>query len=129
MKSISTVLFAAAVGMLAQPASSQMSAPLLLGDAPQLDPAEKILLRPGELPAVRLTADILYRILVAELAAQRADYGMAAEYTYSLARETSDPRLAKRSFQFAMAARDLSAALRAAKQWALVSPEDRKSVV
>lgn len=128
MKRISTVLFAAAVGMLAQPASSQMSAPLLLGDAPQLDPAEKILLRPGELPAVRLTADILYRILVAELAAQRADYGMAAEYTYSLARETSDPRLAKRSFQFAMAARDLSAALRAAKQWALVSPEDPDAV-
>ena len=128
MKRISTVLFAAAVGMFALPAWSQMSAPPLLGGVPELDPAEKIRLRSGELPAVRLTADILYRILVAELAAQRASYSQASELMYGLARETSDPRLAKRAFQFAMAARDLSGALRAAKQWVLVSPNDPDAV-
>ena len=128
MKRISTVLFAAAVGAFSQPAWSQMSAPLLLGDAPELDPAEQILLRPGELPAVRLTADILYRILVAEISAQRSAFGRASELMYGLARETSDPRLAKRAFQFAMAARDLPAALRAAKQWVLVSPNDPDAV-
>lgn len=106
-----------------------MSAPpLLLGDAPELDPAEQILLRSGELPTVRLTADILYRILAAEIAAQRSAFGQASELMYGLARETSDPRLAKRAFQFAMAARDLSAALRAAKQWVLVSPNDPDAV-
>lgn len=128
MKRISTVLFTAAVGILALPAWSQTSAPPLLGGAPELDPAERIQLRSGELPGVRLTADILYRILVAELAAQRANYGQASEFMYGLARETSDPRLAKRAFQFAMAARDLSGALRAAKQWVLVSPNDPDAV-
>ncbi len=128
MKCISKVLFAAAVGVLSQPVWSQMGAPLLLGDPPELDPAEQIQLRPGELPAVRLTADILYRILVAELSAQRSSFGSASELMYGLARETSDPRLAKRAFQFAMAARDLPAALRAAKQWVLVAPNDPDAV-
>ena len=128
MKRISTVLFAAVVGMGTPSAWSQAGAPLLLGEPPVLDPAERILLRPGDLPAVRLTADILYRILAAEIAAQRGEYGQATEYMYSLARETSDPRLAKRAFQFAMAARDLGAALRAAKQWVLVSPNDPDAV-
>jgi len=128
MKRISTVMFAAAVGVFSQPAWSQMSAPLLLGETPELDTAEQILLRPGELPTVRLTADILYRILVAEISAQRSSFGRASELMYGLARETSDPRLAKRAFQFAMAARDLPAALRAAKQWVLVSPNDPDAV-
>lgn len=128
MKRVSTVLFAAAVGVIAQPAWSQMSSPLLLGETPELDPAEQILLRSGELPAVRLTADILYRILAAEFAAQRFSYAQASELMYGLARETSDPRLAKRAFQFAMAGRDLPAALRAARQWVLVSPNDPDAV-
>ncbi len=128
MKRIFSVLFAAAVGMGAQSAWPQAGAPLLLGEPPELDQVERILLRPGELPSVRLTADILYRILVAEIAAQRGEYLQAAELLYGLARETSDPRLAKRSFQFAMAARDLSAALKAAKQWVLVAPNDPDAV-
>lgn len=105
-----------------------MSAPLLLGEAPEVDAAEQILLRSGELPRVRLTADILYRLLVAEMSAQRASFGHAADLMYGLARETSDPRLAKRAFQFAMAGRDLSAALRAARQWVLMSPNDPDAV-
>ena len=110
------------------PAWAQSNAQLLLGAPPEIDPAEQILLRPGELPAVRLTSDILYRILVAELSAQRSTFSTAAEIMYGLARETSDPRLAKRAFQFAMAGHDLSAALRAARQWVLVSPNDPDAV-
>lgn len=128
MKRLSILLLAAAMGLLGRPASSQMSAPLLLGDAPELDAAEQILLRPGELPSVRLTADILYRILAAEISAERSSFGPAAELMYGLARETSDPRLAKRAFQFAMAGRDLTTALRAARQWALVAPNDPDAV-
>src|SRR5690606_19723425 len=128
MKRLSILLLAAAMGLLGRPASSQMTAPLLLGDAPELDPAEQILLRPGELPTVRLTSDILYRILAAEIAAQRSSYDTAADLMYGLARETSDPRLAKRAFQFAMAGHDLPAALRAARQWVLVSPNDPDAV-
>src|SRR5690606_1738363 len=119
---------AATMGAFSPASWSQMPAPLLLGDAPEVDPAEQILLRPGELPAVRLTADILYRLLVAELSAQRSNFAQASELTYALARETSDPRLARRAFQFAMAGRDLAGALRAARQWVLVAPNDPDAV-
>lgn len=130
MKRISAVLIAVSLSVFAQPgpAWSQASGPILLGDPPEIDPAEQILLRQGQLPTVRLTADILYRLLVAELSAQRSTYNTAAELMYGLARETSDPRLAKRAFQFAMAGHDLPAALRAARQWVLLSPNDPDAV-
>ncbi|HWL30129.1 MAG TPA: tetratricopeptide repeat protein [Burkholderiaceae bacterium] len=89
---------------------------------------ELIRLRPGELPAVKLTADILYRVLAAELAASRGQFDMASETLFDLARETSDPRLAKRAFQFALSGRDMVKALRAARQWALLSPNDPEAV-
>ncbi|HLV29069.1 MAG TPA: tetratricopeptide repeat protein [Burkholderiaceae bacterium] len=130
MKRIIGVLMTVAIAALAQPdpAWSQARAQLLIGDAPEIDPSEQIFLRPGELPAVRLTSDILYRLLVAEISAQRSEFGQAAELMYGLARETSDPRIAKRAFQFAMAGHDLPAALRAARQWVLVSPNDPDAV-
>lgn len=130
MKPILAALSAVFLAVLGPsgPAWSQMQAPLLLGEPPELDISEQIRLRPGELPAVRLTADILYRLLAAEFSAQRSSFGLAADLMYGLARETSDPRLAKRAFQFAMAGHDLPAALRAARQWVLVSPNDPDAV-
>lgn len=130
MKRILAVLAAVSFGAFAATglARAQATAPLLLGEPPEIDLAEQIRLRPGELPSVRLTSDILYRLLAAEFAAQRAAYDTASELMYGLARETSDPRLARRAFQFAMAGRDIPAALRAARQWVLVSPNDPDAV-
>lgn len=130
MKRIFAVLIAVSLGSLLPPtlAWSQAGPPPLLGEPPQLESDERIRLREGELPAVRLTSDILYRLLVAELSAQRSSFDTAAELMYGLARETSDPRLARRAFQFAMAAHDLPAALRAARQWVLLSPNDPDAV-
>src|SRR5690606_12534426 len=85
---------------------------------------ELIRLRAGELPTVTLTADILYRVLAAEIAATRGRYDMASQTLLDLTRETSDPRLAKRAFQLAMADRDLPRALAAAREWALLAPQD-----
>ncbi len=89
---------------------------------------ELIRLRAGELPDVKLTADILYRILAAEIAATRGEYDMAGQTLLDLARETSDPRLAKRAFQFSMASRDLGRALAAARTWATLAPKDPEAV-
>src|SRR5690606_5491686 len=55
-------------------------------------------------------------------------YDMAGQTLLDLARETSDPRLAKRAFQFSMADRDLAGALRAAREWVLLSPKDPEAV-
>ncbi len=89
---------------------------------------EQIRLRSGELPAVKLTADMLYRILASEIAAQRGRFDMASQSFLDLARETSDPRLAKRAFQFSMADRDMARSLRAAREWALLAPGDPEAV-
>ncbi|HEY9278560.1 MAG TPA: tetratricopeptide repeat protein [Eoetvoesiella sp.] len=89
---------------------------------------EQIHLRAGEFPAVTLTADILYRILASEIAAQRGEYDMASQTLLDLSKDTSDPRLAKRAFQFAMADRDVSRALSAAREWAQLAPDDPEAV-
>ena len=93
-----------------------------------LDPVEQIRLRAGELPAVTLSADILYRILVGEVAAQRGRYDVASQIFLGLAKDTLDPRLAKRSFQFAMADRDMQRALTAAREWSLLAPNDPEAI-
>mgnify|MGYP003582910300 CR=1 FL=1 len=85
---------------------------------------EEIRLRSGELPAVKLTSDILYRILAAEIAGQRGQYDMASQTLLDLSKDTSDPRLAKRAFQFAMVDRDVPRGLAAAREWALLAPND-----
>jgi len=81
----------------------------------------------GALPAVHLTADVLYRLLTAELAAQRDNVELASATLMDLARDTQDPRLAQRAFQFAMASRDAPSALAAARQWARLAPTDREA--
>jgi len=85
---------------------------------------EVIRLRPGQLPEVTLSADILYRLLASEIAAQRGSYGTAANTMLDLARDTGDPRLARRALEFYLAGGNLSGALEAARRWASLAPGD-----
>ncbi|MNQ42343.1 tetratricopeptide repeat protein [compost metagenome] len=85
---------------------------------------EVIRLRPGQLPYVSLTADIFYRVLASEIAAQRGMYGTAATTMVGLARDTGDPRLARRGLEFQLAGGNLPGALDAARVWARLSPND-----
>lgn len=114
---------------LIAPACALWTAPAYSAPAKKaLGQTEQIRLRSGELPAVKLTADIMYRILASELSAQRGRYDMASQTLLDLAQETSDPRLAKRAFQFSMADRDLQRALKAARAWAMLAPNDPEAV-
>lgn len=85
---------------------------------------EMIRLRPGQLPYVSLTADIFYRVVASEIAAQRGMYGIAANTMVGLARDTGDPRLARRGLEFQLAGGNLPGALGAARVWARLSPQD-----
>ncbi len=93
-----------------------------LVDPPQY--SEHVELRNGQLPLVTLTPDILYRVLLGEIAASRSDLEAASQIFLSLATDTSDPRFAQYAFQYAMGDRNLTRALRAAQQWALLAPYD-----
>jgi tetratricopeptide (TPR) repeat protein len=68
-------------------------------------------------PKVELTAKLFYQLLISEIAAQRGQAYQAAEIYLSLARETRDPRIARRATELALHARRLDAALQGAQLW------------
>jgi len=79
------------------------------------------------LPAVALTPQVLYQLLAADLAAQTGDQGVAYNTYLKLARETRDPRLARRAAEVAIGARALEQALQAARLWRDISPQSRSA--
>ena len=93
-------------------------------DVMELKPIEHIQLRSDGLPIVTLSPDVLYRILVGEVAVQQGDYDTASQTFLSLAKDTADPRFAQRAFQFSMADNNLSRGIAAAKEWSLLAPND-----
>lgn len=89
---------------------------------------EQIRLRAGEPPAVNLSAELLYRLLVSEFAAQRGRYDIASQDYLDLAKDTSDPRLAKKAFQLSIVDRNMRRAQLAAQEWAFLAPDDPEAV-
>lgn len=127
--SVVTVLALALAGLQPLPA---LAADRLPGDAtgPRLVPQSRtpetqvIRLRPGQTPLVTLTADIFYRVLASEIAAQRGMYSTAASTLVNLARETGDARLARRALEFQLAGGNLPGALDASREWSRLAPGD-----
>lgn len=73
-------------------------------------------------PADELTADVLYRILVGDVAMQRGDAALAARAYFEAARDARDPILARRATEIALFARQRSLALEAARLWQQLDP-------
>ncbi|MEX3605548.1 MAG: tetratricopeptide repeat protein [Burkholderia sp.] len=70
-----------------------------------------------DLPGVPLTAQILYQVVAAEVALQRAQPVPAFQTYLALARDTKDPRMAQRATEIALAAQNPADALAAANLW------------
>jgi len=79
--------------------------------------------RAAPLPAVELTQALLFRITLAEIALQRGQAHVAVPAFLEVARETRDPRLARRATEVAWSARFLPAALEAATLWLQIEPD------
>jgi len=79
---------------------------------------------PAASPSVEsgLSADILYRILVGDIALQRGDAALAARAYFEAARESQEPRLARRATEVALFARQRALALESAKLWLALDP-------
>lgn len=73
-------------------------------------------------PDIELTGDLLYRIMLAEIAGQRGELGIALETYLDLARSTRDVKVAERATRIAVYARDVEAATEAAGIWAAADP-------
>ncbi|MDF3834428.1 tetratricopeptide repeat protein [Cupriavidus basilensis] len=91
--------------------------------AAEATPGRSNLLPPKmPLPSVPLTADILYRVMAAEISAQRGLAGPAYQTFLELARDTRDPRFAQRATEIAFNARSALQALDAARLWNELAP-------
>lgn len=73
-------------------------------------------------PNAALTADLLFELLVADIAAQRGQYPVAVEAYERAARTTKDPRLAERAATIALYAKDYAKAVAAGEQWVALQP-------
>lgn len=79
------------------------------------------------LPHVALTEPVLFQLLLAEVALQRQQVGMAITSYLGLARQTRDPRLARRATELALAVRSMDRALEAAKIWQQTAPSSAEA--
>jgi tetratricopeptide (TPR) repeat protein len=74
-------------------------------------------------PEVELTEDILFKVLVAEIAGQRGKLDIAIENYLELARTTRDPVVVERATRVAIYARNDEAAFEAAQLWLELDPK------
>ncbi len=81
-----------------------------------------------ELPNQELSKTILYEFLLAEIAGQRGNVGLAARAYTDLAKRTRDPRIARRATEVAVFARMHDAAIEAAKVWHETEPGSQRAL-
>lgn len=75
------------------------------------------------LPLVKMTAEMMYKILGSELAAQRGQWQTGFVTLQALAQQTRDPRLARRAMEIAISAKQMNEALVAVRLWRELSPK------
>jgi tetratricopeptide (TPR) repeat protein len=74
-------------------------------------------------PSARpLTAEIVYRMLVGDIALQRGAPALAARAYYEAARDSQDAQIARRATEVALFARQRDLALEAARLWSKLDP-------
>ncbi len=83
--------------------------------------------RKPPLPAQDLTEEILFKLMLAEIAVQRGQLQVAVSAFLELARETRDPRISQRATEVAWNARLISPALEAAGLWLQADPESTQA--
>ncbi|WP_341677673.1 tetratricopeptide repeat protein [Niveibacterium sp. SC-1] len=74
------------------------------------------------LPAQPLTPQIVYQLLLSEIAGARGQMDLASQGYLDLARKTRDPRVAKRATEVALFARRAPEAVEASRLWAELDP-------
>ncbi len=108
------------------------SPPVQEPTAEQTQPADDAQVAANEeskpkLPNQPLTPELLFKFLIAEVAGQRGAIGVANSTYLDLARQTRDPRIARRAAEIAVFARDQDSALEATRLWVEVDQESERA--
>jgi tetratricopeptide (TPR) repeat protein len=90
-------------------------------DTPPASAAPPALARPDGEP--ELTREIMYRLLVGDIAMQRGDVVVAARAYFEAARDTGSVALARRATEIGLATRQRVIALEAARLWSRLDPD------
>lgn len=90
-------------------------------------PAAKAAAPETRVPNVNMTGDLLYDILLGEIAGRRGNFEVSVLSLTRAAQKSRDPRLAERATKAAMYAKKYSIGLKAAKLWADISPDDMEA--
>ena len=70
-----------------------------------------------------LSAELMYRLLLGDVALQRGEPALAARAYLEAARETRDPSLARRATEIAVGARARALSIESARLWSEIDPE------
>ncbi len=83
--------------------------------------------RGDTIPNVDMSSALMYQLMAAEVAVQRGDLGSAFAVYMKLARETRDPRLARRAAELALQGRAMAQGLEAAQLWFELAPSSSEA--
>jgi len=78
----------------------------------------------AEVATQSLSKELMFDILLAEIAGQRGKMDVSAPHYLRAAEEADDPRVAERAVQIAMYAKDFEIAKRAARRWVELEPDN-----
>lgn len=127
MRIMRNVVLLSIVFLVAGCATVQRQASAPAAPAAAKQPAQKADSAAAEtekLPHLQLSGDLLYRLLVADMASQDGDYHAAAKLYSDLTDKTADPRIAELATRNAIYAHDDRMALSAAKTWVRLAPDE-----
>ena len=80
-----------------------------------------------KLPSVKLTEELLYKLLTSEIAFQRGNWQAAYVTILGLAQQTRDPRLARRAAEIALSAKQAAESISAIRLWRELAPESNEA--
>ncbi len=83
---------------------------------------------PGDVTFGSVDADLLYQLMLAEIAAQRGDVVTAAKFYLHAAKVSKDPRIASRAVRISSFAQLKSLALEAAEVWLTSEPDNTEAI-
>lgn len=84
-------------------------------------------LRPGEEQSADLSGQVVYQVLLAEIALQRGDLELASKAYADLALRTRDPKILERTVEVAGYARRFDLALETVRLWLDVDPASQRA--
>jgi tetratricopeptide (TPR) repeat protein len=97
-------------------------------ESPAPDVAPLVAPHVDGIPQVKVTGALLYQLMSAEVALQRGEAGAAYATYLSVARQTRDPRLARRATEIALGSRATSEALTSAQLWRELAPDSDEAL-